>query len=294
MLEDLESADAITEQVTRLLRAADAGDRLPTPVDDIVAAAGLDQTDEILLTDSMIKRAPKEMRRLLRGARRKIAGVLDRKERVIQIADVGNDGRRRFVACHEVAHDSFPWQAELAVLGDTSATLSPQVTALFEQEANQGAAEILFQQDLLRRMARDYPIEIATPVLLAQLFGASIHATFRRWVEGINATAIGLVLAPEVVANGRKRYEHLPTAKWREQFGTGGFPQFLATPRHPFAAPDATEGTLHRMDRSGTQVELKYELVDTPYRRFVLLWLPKRESFVARHRKKPVLAVPTT
>lgn len=293
MLEDLESADAITEQVTRLLRAADAGDRLPTPVDDIVAAAGLDQTDEILLTDSMIKRAPKEMRRLLRGARRKIAGVLDRRERVIQIADVGNDGRKRFVACHEVAHDSFPWQSDLAVLGDTSATLSPQVTALFEREANQGAAEILFQQGLLARVARDYPIEMATPIQLAQMFGASIHATFRRWVEHLDAAAFGLVLAPKLSANGRKRHEQLLTPKWRQQFGSGGLPHVLPVSLFPFAARDATDGTIHLIDSSKTPVELRCEIFDTPYRRFVLLWLPKRESFVARHRKRPTLVRPT-
>lgn len=294
MLEDLDSADAITEEVTRLLRAADAGDRLPTPVDDIVAAAGLDRTDGILLPESLINRAPKEMRRLLRGARRKIAGVLDRTERVIQIADVGNEGRERFVICHEVAHDSFPWQSELAVLGDTAATLSPQVTALFEREANQGAAEILFQQGLLTKLARDYPIEIATPIQLAQLFGASIHATFRRWVEHLDATAFGLVLAPKISGNGRKRYEQVLTAKWREQFGTAGLPSVLPISLFPFAAGDAVVGTFHLIDRSKTPVELRCEILDTPYRRFVLLWLPKRESFVARHRKKPILARPTS
>lgn len=294
MLEDLESADAITEQVTRLLRAADAGDRLPTPVDDIVAAAGLDRTDEVMLSDSMIKRAPKEMRRLLRAAQRKVVGVLDRRERVIQIAADGTEGRRRFVTCHEVAHHSFPWQADLVVLGDNSLTLSPQVTDLFEQEANQGAAELLFQQHLLKRVARDYPTEITTPIQLAQLFGASIHATFRRWVESVDATAFGLVLDPNVSANGRKRYEQLLTAKWQERFGPGGFPQFIATSLFPFAAPDATNGTLHLIDQSSTPVELRCEIFDTPYRRFVLLWLPKRESFVARHRKRPTLVRPTS
>ena len=118
------------------------------------------------------------MRPLLRSARRKILGVLDRRERVIQIKSARTAGRERFVTCHEVAHDIFPWQADLAVVGDNRQSPIPNVTAMFEREANQGAAEILFQQDLLRRMARDYPISISTPLELAVLFGSSIHATF--------------------------------------------------------------------------------------------------------------------
>ena len=39
VLSDLEAADDISRRVDRLLRAADAYGRFPTPVDDIVAAA---------------------------------------------------------------------------------------------------------------------------------------------------------------------------------------------------------------------------------------------------------------
>lgn len=271
MLEDLDSAADIDRRVARLLRLADAGERLPTPVEDIAAAAGLVQTDEIVVSESMIKRAPKEMRRLLRSAERKIAGALDRRERVIQIAAIHTTGRQRFVACHEVAHDIFPWQRDLAVLGDDQKTLSPQVAATFEREANQGAAEILFQQDLLARIAKDYPIRISTPVELATLFEASIHATFRRWTESIDAAACGLVLDTKLTGGSRKRYEQVPTTRWQQQFGPRSFPEEMSAKRFPFASqhlPETIfEGTYLLTDLAGNPVKLKYETFSTPYRR---------------------------
>ena len=289
MLADLDSADEITKHVGHLLRLAEVGERLPTPVEDIVAAAGLTKTSEIAITESMIRRAPASMRRLLRSAARKIQGVLHRSEQVIQIAPTTSAERERFVTCHEVAHAILPWQSDLAVLGDNQRTLSPRVATLFEREANQGAAEILFQQGLLARMAQDYPIAISTPLVLAQCFGASIHATFRRWVESVDGVACGLVLDTKLVMAHRKRYEQVLTLRWQQQFGSAGFPKEMDARAFPFAAQTALDGTLPIIDANGTPVELQYEAVQTPYRRFALLWLPQRESLVARLRRTPII-----
>ncbi len=289
MLADLDSADEITKHVGHLLRLADVDERLPTPVEDIVVAAGLTKTDEILITESMIRRAPAKMQRLLRSAARKIQGVLHRKEHVIQIAPNNSAERERFVTCHEVTHAILPWQSDLAVLGDNHRTLSPQVTALFEREANQGAAEILFQQGLLTRIALDYPISMSTPVVLAQCFGASIHATFRRWVENIDGVACGLVLDTKLVNGHRRRYEQILTPRWQQQFGPGGFPQEMGAKTFPFAKRALLEGTFPLVDVNGTPIELRYEALQTPYRRFALLWLPKRGSLVARLRRTPTI-----
>ena len=288
MLADLASADEITKHVGRLLRLADVGERLPTPVEDIVAA-GLTRTDEILITESMIRRAPANMQRLLRSAARKIQGVLHRKEQVIQIAPANSEERERFVTCHEITHAILPWQSDLSVLGDDQRTLSPRVTALFEREANQGAAEILFQQDLLARMAQDHRIAISTPVVLAECFGASIHATFRRWVESIDSVACGLVLDTKLVKGHRRRYEQVLTRRWRQQFGSAGFPKEMAAKAFPFAGQAHLEGTLPLIDVNSALVELQYEALQTPYRRFALLWLPQRESLVARLRRTPII-----
>ena len=289
MLADLDSADEITKHVGRLLRLADVDERLPTPVEDIVIAAGLTKTNEILITESMIRRAPARMRRLLRSAARKVHGVLHRGEQVIQIAPTNSAERQRFVTCHEVTHAILPWQSDLAVLGDNQRTLSPQVTDLFEREANQGAAEILFQQGLLAQVALDYPIAMSTPVALAECFGASIHATFRRWTESIDGVACGLVLDTKLVNGHRRRYEQVLTPRWRQQFGSDGFPKEMDAQAFPFAGQAPLEGTLPHIDANGTLVELRYEALQTPYRRFALLWLPQRESLVARLRRTPII-----
>ncbi len=58
MLEHLESAEDIAKATELLLAKADARGRLPTPVDYIVAAAGLAEPEESVLSGSVISRAP--------------------------------------------------------------------------------------------------------------------------------------------------------------------------------------------------------------------------------------------
>ena len=55
-------AEEIDKHVDRLLRAADAYQRFPTPVDDIVAAASLTQVDDYVFDDSKIAKAPVYLR----------------------------------------------------------------------------------------------------------------------------------------------------------------------------------------------------------------------------------------
>ena len=212
-----------------------------------------------------------------------------RRDQVIQIAPTNSAERERFVTCHEITHAILPWQADLAVLGDNQRTLSRRVTALFEREANQGAAEILFQQDRLARMAQDYPVAISTPVVLAECFGASIHATFRRWVESIDAVACGLVLDTKLIEGRRRRYEQILTSRWHQQLGPNGFPKEMEAQAFPFAGRAPLDGAFPIIDANSTPVELRYETLQTPYRRFALLWLPQRESLVARHRRRPII-----
>ncbi|MEL6893849.1 MAG: ImmA/IrrE family metallo-endopeptidase [Actinomycetota bacterium] len=293
MLGDLDNGDDIASSVERLLRIADVNERLPTPVADIVSAAGLVKTDQVLLSDSMIAKAPKHLRKLLRSAARKVVGVLDRRERVIQIDPSSSTGRENFVTCHEVAHDIFPWQRDLQVLGDTSQTLTATVTNRFEREANQGGAEILFQLDLFRRVAGDFPIDLATPVELSAMFGASIHASFRRWVEGLDVPACGLVMDPALDVGGRRRrHEHIDSGPWRRQFGRRRLPIRIGVDDHAFAGADNGSGDMLLTDLARDPVALRWQTLSTPYRTFALLWVPTKSSFVARHRRRATLLIP--
>jgi hypothetical protein len=301
MMKPLENLDAIRDVAHTVLRKADAGDRLPTPVDDILTSCGLLESDDYVLSESKIMQAPSNLRKLLRGAGRKIRGALDRKERIIHVSpSVEVPSQRQFVRCHEAMHDALPWQRDLMVLGDTSLTLAPDVEFVFEREANQGGAELLFQLDLLARVARDYLTDITTPVRLAGMFGASIHATFRRWIEDHHKPVCGLVLDPKPITTSPltfRRFELVESESWQHQYGLNRFPRQLISSRYSFVGNLASEqlGQVDAhwgfTDRNGEMTTVRVQSFCNTYRTFVLIWPPTRESFIARHRARPQIQV---
>jgi hypothetical protein len=295
----LENLADIQQVASSLLQLADVDEQLPTPVGDVVAAAGLLEVDDYALSDGKISQAPRELRRLLRSAARKIRGALDRRERILHISpEIEIPAQRKFVECHEVMHDALPWQKDLLVLADTHKTLSPKIELRFEREANQGSAELLFQVDLLTRIARDYPVEVSTPVALATMFGASLHSTFRRWIEGHAGQLCGIVLDPtpaSVTPLTFQRFEVIGSSSWVTQFGENRFARRLSAPDHTFVVPlgppfPSNVSMDWRMtDLSGVSRDLRLQSFTNSYRTFVLLWVPGRESFIARHRARPQL-----
>lgn len=290
----LDNLNEIRDVAQRVLRRASVDERLPTPVDELVSAAGLSEDDDYLLTESKLALAPKELRRLLRSAGRKVRGALDRRERILHVnPSIEVPAQREFVRCHETMHDALPWQRDLLVLGDTARTLAPEIEFRFEQEANQGAAELLFQLDFLNRIARDYRTEIATPVALAAMFGASIHATFRRWIEGHAGSVCGIVLTPEPVSVAPlvfDRHELVMSVDWGSQFSSSLFPKRLTSSSHPFLSklsppwPQDLDIEWQLLDIDGDMSRVRIQSFCNTYRTFVLLWVPRRESFIARHR----------
>ena len=204
VLEDLDSHEEIARLTDRLLRKSDAYGRLPTPVEDILAAAELEEAPDTFLSESSIARMPEHMRGVLRRVAGKVHAALDRKTRVVHVNPATDlVGQKAFKRLHETSHDLFPWQhIDLGRIGfaDDEMTLSPKTTIRFEREANQGAAELLFQRERFAEIAADYAIGCATVIELADLFGASRHATFRRYVESDPSPLAGVVLVPRPCA----------------------------------------------------------------------------------------------
>ena len=194
MLDDLDSGAEIARRTEKLLRAADADDRLPTPVEDIVTAAELEEAKESWLSESALADVPEYLARKIRKLRGKAHAALDRKTREIHISpDIDHDGQRRFKTLHEVLHHILSWQQDVAY-ADDGMTLSWSTRVKFEQEANQGGAELLFQRELFQAMAADYEVGFPAIVELSQMFGSSIHASFRRYVETHKRPMAGVVL----------------------------------------------------------------------------------------------------
>src|SRR2546425_1545873 len=109
MWRELGSAREINSRVDRILRAASAYGRFPTTVEDILEHAGLTESDDYVLEESLIKKAPAYLRGLLRSVKQKIQGLVDRRARVVHISPaIENEGKKRFVKLHEAIHHVLP------------------------------------------------------------------------------------------------------------------------------------------------------------------------------------------
>lgn len=289
MLGKLDSGTEIARLTDRLLRRANAYDRFPTPVEDIVAAARLAEPEHSLLSDFILAQAPRHLREAVAPLRRKVRALLDRKAREIHLDPaIDNDAQRRFKRSHEVAHDLYPWQQALGYADDDT-TLSVATHILFEQEANQGAAELLFQRDRYRDVASDYAIGIAAIIELAEMFGVSIHASFRRFIETHRHSVAGLVLqaSPErTTPLAYRRHEALQSQAWTTQFGPpSAWPNIVRVEPYSFikvapAARTALSPPQTRFalpDLAHKQHTANVEFFSNTYRTFALLWLPRRE-----------------
>lgn len=284
---ELESAGEIDAWVERLLRAASAYGRFPTPVEDIVRAAELTQADEYVLDESLIKKAPAYLRGLLRSARQKIQGLVDRRARVVHISSaIEHQGKRRFVILHETIHHVTPHQQDL-LYADDHETLSRATRQLFEQEANHGAAGLLFQRDRFAKDAADLEVSTASIWLLAERYGSSFHAAIHRYAE----THPGMVAAIVLERTARlstprtwRREEFMSTSMWNERFGRPVWPLMMRSDQYPFlAALDVPQlGEVQLRNLAGDVDHVKVDICQTPYKSFVLLWVPQRRLRRAR------------
>lgn len=286
MLEDLDSGDDIARRVDRLLRRANAYGRYPTPVDDLVEAAGLGEATEFVLDAAALAAVPRHLRAAVRRASTKLQGALDRRERVVHVSElVTHEGKRRFVKLHEVAHDLLPHQRQM-VYADDQETLSHATKVLFEQEANQGAAELLFQRDHFTRDATGLQAGTAAVVHLAERYGASLHASFRRYAETNQLPVLVIRLAATRNSDGSYlRHEQPCSPAWMRRFGRPSYPRTMTPERHPFlAALDHPVGETFITDRQGARTAVRVEAFDNTYSQFVLLWVPGRRGLL-RPRK---------
>jgi hypothetical protein len=296
VLNDLAAAREIAEATDRLLLKAGARYRFPTPVGDLVQAAGLTEAPGFIFSDTAIGQAPAHLSVLLRRVSGKVQGLLDRRSREVHIHPrIQRDGHGRFVRLHEVSHDIFDWQRELAY-ADTEMTLSHATKVMFEREANQGGSELLFQRDVFRDVAAEYDTNIASIVELSEKFGGSIRATLRRFAETHRDPVAAIVLSRQPVTTiplAFRRREALSSAAWRSRFGDpAGWPYVIRASQLDFICIAAAsvgqnpwEGRSYVVDRTGETVEVGVEVLDNTYHLLVLIWVPKHRARLIRRRR---------
>jgi hypothetical protein len=288
MLSDLHSGKEIAAATDQLLKAASAYQRFPTPIEDLIGAAKLTQPAQSLLSDSLISSAPKHIRDALTTVRLKVRALLDRKAREIHLhPEVERSGQKAFKQLHEVGHDILPWQRELAYADDDS-TLSWATDRLFEQEANQAAAELLFQREVFTRVSNDYQIGIASIIELSQKFGSSIHAAFRRYVEVNRNSVAGLILETspaQLTPLTYQRKEVVHSNKFNSQIASKAYwPRMLKMPYFAFLPLVRTASTkiveididLPAINGCAGRSRMKAEVFSNSFNVFVLVWVPKR------------------
>jgi hypothetical protein len=161
--------------VERALRDAGVLGVIPTPVDAVTRRAGiLEVLDAEDLPASVAAQKPSALGRVL--------GAVLFRERLVFVDRNQAEPRARFTEAHEVIHQIVPWHEAAFRLDDHRRLYGPTREVL-EAEANLGAAQILFQDQVFMGRALDYRVTIASPMALSDEFNASRHAAIRFYVE---------------------------------------------------------------------------------------------------------------
>lgn len=167
----------VLQTAERLLVRAEVAGILPTPLDVVAATAGIEEVlDVSALTTPLMARKPSFLKR--------VVGALWYREQVAFVDYSQAEVRARFTEAHEIAHRALPWHRQAHELFlDDERTLDAATEDDLEVEANLMAAHLLFQGRRFHERAVDYQLGLATPLLLAEEFGTSLHATIRYYVE---------------------------------------------------------------------------------------------------------------
>lgn len=179
-----ESSRSIEKLAEDLLQHSDVSGILPTPVDQLIAAAEIKEPeDPEPFLQSFLSTLPVTTRDLFLSGWQKIRGIADLREQAIYIPRESNDRRRLFVKSHELGHQVIPWHQVNIAYRDDDLSLGADAQELFDLEANLFAAEIIFQGKRFTRRSRDYQASFEAVFQLADDHGASRHATLWRFIE---------------------------------------------------------------------------------------------------------------
>lgn len=275
----------IEARASRLLDAADAWDRFPVPIEDILSAANVKVASHSMFDAANIiaylKGKAATAATNIKSAVSKILGIYDAGDNLIHIDETVIESKQNFLKLHETGHHDIPTHKKLfRFFQDCEKTLAPDIADQFEREANNFARFALFKGDSYRQHAADCAFEIRTPMKLAKKFGASVYASVREFARTNPRACIVYVLEQAQFIQGDgfradiRRIEASP--KFRDQFGIPA--DTVVTSNHylgpivPIGRKMTKPTTLSIVDKNGDVHECIAEAFDTTYNILILMY----------------------
>ena len=269
-------------EAERALAAADALGRLPTPVHEVMTAAGVEEAPEEFLDEGFLTSMRRRAGKALKRALSKVIGLFDARARLVFIDRSLHERKQVFVRLHETGHAALPWQRDIyAVVEDCQQTLDPNIADLFDREANVFASEVLFQLGAFNEEAEQHAFSIRVPLKLSRRYGASAYASIRRYVSGSTRACAVLVLEQPTFTDGTgfvcRLRRAVTSRRFHEIFGEVTWPE-VYTPDDPLGAAVpvgsrkmSAPRTMGLLDANGDSHECLVEAFNSTYQVFVLL-----------------------
>jgi hypothetical protein len=193
------------------LKASDAFGVIPTPLDELGEAIGVLEVIDI-------SELPAELSVKKPSALRKLLGAYMYKAETAFVDFSQPEGRARFIQAHEFGHRVVPWHEGAFV--DDEQRLFRETEEILELEASLAGAHLIFQGQPFFERALEYPISLKAPLLLAQTFKASLHATIHYYIEHHPEPVAGLIAGRMPRTDGTVPiFRALESSTFRSRYG---------------------------------------------------------------------------
>ena len=273
----------VEKHADRLLREAGAHGVYPTPVAALLAAAKLTVVEDEFLDEGILRRflrqATERGKAALKSALGKVLGLFEPHDRLVMIDTGVPTPKKPFVKLHEAGHGFLPHQSGLfGLIHDCEKTLDPDITDLFEREANVFAVDVMFQGKTFATEAHSDTFGMKVPMRLAKKYGASNYSTFRRYVRTNPAACCVIVLEPVTFPHsGTFEVRRIIPSRTFNGIYDGAALFSVINRTHPIAhvIPVGRRMTAERkivlVDRNKGRRECRAEAFDTKHQIFVLI-----------------------
>lgn len=250
----------VRKEAERALRESGALGVFPTPVEEIMRVARVQEAHDDLLSDSLLNKLRTKAGSALKRALSKVVGLFHASEGLVFIDRTLHVVKQRFIRLHESAHGFLPWQRPMyAVVEDCEKSLDAESADSFDREANVFASEVLFQLDTFSEMAASEEFSIFVPVKLARKFDASIYSSIRQYVSKNHRTCAVVVLNPPEICTDQGFKSTV-----RRVVGSPEFLKFFANQKWPvYVTPDDELGAMVPLNGRRASRKRRIELTDS-------------------------------